>query len=603
MGLYTELPSTMGEVDVIIVGGGTAGCIIAARLADADPGLSILLVEEGSNNLNNPTITQPAFCYTHIFPDSTTTKAYKSSPETGIAGRELSVTTGAVLGGGSSVNMMMYTRGQRSDYDAWNMPGWGAADLLPYMRKFETYHGPGPRDCHGYDGPIHVSDGRFRATRSTEDFIAASRQLSWLDIEDLQDLDSVNGVQRAMRYVSPTDGTRQDVAHRYIHPRLQDGNHPNLHVLVETQVQRLLFNGRRVSGIQCRPNSKIRPEKTESSVITARRLVVSSCGTFGSPLLLERSGIGSREVLERAKVPLVSDLPGVGNDYQDHQLLLYPYRSGLAPGETLDALANGRLNPEELMKANDGILSWNAQDITCKLRPSEAELTSLGPDFRAAWDRDFKDVPSRPLILLALLNVFPGHPGAVSPGQYIATSTFSVYPYSRGGIHISGTSIDDPPSFKTGFFSDEQNLDIKKHVWGYKAQREIVRRMACYRGEVEAGHPPFAPESDAACGERDGPLPVNEVKNISYSAEDDAVIEKWLRENVSTTWHSLGTCKMGSPEKMGVVDSSLGVYGVEGLKIADMSVPPLNVAANTANTALAIGEKAADIFIKELGLA
>jgi len=173
-----------------------------------------------------------------------------------------------------------------------------------------------------------------------------------------------------------------------------------------------------------------------------------------------------------------------------------------------------------------------------------------------------------------------------------------VYPYSRGHIHVTGPNLSDSVDFQTGFFLDP--VDVTKHVWAYKKQREIFRRMATYRGELALGHPPFSAESDAACitiGE-----PLTNVQDIKYTAEDDAIIRKWLIQNVGSTWHSLGTCKMAPFEQGGVVDANLSVYGVEGLKIADMSIPPGNVAANTADTAFAIGEKAADIIIKELSL-
>lgn len=193
-------------------------------------------------------------------------------------------------------------------------------------------------------------------------------------------------------------------------------------------------------------------------------------------------------------------------------------------------------------------------------------------------------------------NRFPGDPTGIPVGQYLSVTAFSVYPYSRGHIHITGNNPGDAVDFQTGFFLDP--VDITKHIWAYKKQREIMRRMATYRGELALGHPPFSIDSDAVCISIDGPL--IDVQNIKYTAEDDVVIRKWLIENVNTTWHSLGTCKMALYEEGGVVDPNLSVYGVEGLRIADLSIPPGNVAANTANTAFAIGEKAADIFIKEL---
>lgn len=202
------------------------------------------------------------------------------------------------------------------------------------------------------------------------------------------------------------------------------------------------------------------------------------------------------------------------------------------------------------------------------------------------------------MFILTRFPSFPGDPSAIEAGQYFANTIFSVYPYSRGHVHINSTNLGDSVDFKTGFFAEP--VDITKHIWAYKKQREIARRMKTYRGEVAAAHPPFAPDSEAACGLIDAPL--TDVKDIKYTAEDDAVLRKWLIENVSTTWHSLGTNKMAPRENGGVVDENLGVHGLEALKIADLSICPANVAANTANTAFVIGEKAADIIIKELGL-
>lgn len=147
------------------------------------------------------------------------------------------------------------------------------------------------------------------------------------------------------------------------------------------------------------------------------------------------------------------------------------------------------------------------------------------------------------------------------------------YPYSRGRVHITGPSIIDPIDFEVGIFSDEGDIDLKTHVWAYKKQREIVRRTKMYRGEVASGHPRFAPDSAAACVEEvvgDGVGGPDVEDDIRYSAEDDAAIEDFLRGNVATTWHSLGTAKMAPAGRLGVVDEALGVHGLQGLKLADL---------------------------------
>jgi alcohol oxidase len=426
--------------------------------------------------------------------------------------------------------------------------------------------------------------------------------VGWSEVDDLQDLESVNAVGRAYRYISP-DGKRQDAATCYLHPLLNDGKHPNLHVLLESQVKRILFDNNKAVGVEFRLNPTFGGIASETKTVKARRLVVVSCGACGTPSVLERSGVGDQKILQAAGVPLVAAAPGVGNGYQDHHLALYPYLNSLDATDTLDALVFGRLgSPEELIRQQHPMLGWNAQEVQGKARPTDAEVAALGPEFKEAWDREFKNHPEKPMVAFSVVAGFPVDPSLADAGPGLAISIFTLYPLSRGHIHITGPQVEDPVDFDTGFLADAGGLDIKKHQWAYKKQREIMRRLPSYRGEMAAHHPPFAPGSQAATlSRRDGPLPAD-VPDIEYSAEDDAVLEKWLRENVSTTWHSLGTCKMAPRDKNGVVDANLGVYGVEGLKIADMSIVPRNVAANTNNTALAIGEKAADIFIKELGL-
>ncbi|KAK1752884.1 hypothetical protein QBC47DRAFT_430978 [Echria macrotheca] len=597
MGLFTDLPGGINP-DVIVAGGGTAGCIVAARLAQADPSLTILVIEGGRDNKNQPTIETAALFIANLLPETKTNIFYQGKASSHIGGRAPVVPSGGILGGGSSTNLMMYTRPQRCDLDSWNVPGWSADDLLPYFKKLETYHGPDPASRHGDTGPINVSDGTFRSQRSEDAFVAAAQRVGIPEVPDLQALDgSNNGVQRAKRYIGP-DGKRQDTASRYLRPLLEGGKHPNLHVLVEHQVVRVLFEGTRAVGIEYRPNSLFR-SSGPSKAITARRMVILSSGALGTPLILERSGIGNPDLLSRASIPMITPLPGVGESYQDHTLMVYPYRSSLSPSETLDPLADGRIPPADLASTNPGMAGWNAQDVTCKLRPPSSQIATLGPAMAAAWATDFEPIKDKPLMLMSLVGAYPGDPSSLPSvperKQYFSISTFAAYPYSRGHVHITPDSEDI--DFDPAFFSDAR--DVGMHMWAYKTQREIARRMECYRGEYAPDHPPFPGHSRAACGERDGPVGESEGR-IEYSEEDDGILETWLRMNVGTTWHSLGTCAMRPREEAGVVDANLSVYGVEGLKIADLSVVPGNVAANTASTAMLVGEKAADLFAMEL---
>ncbi|GKT84126.1 GMC oxidoreductase [Colletotrichum tofieldiae] len=560
-GGFTELPDNLTEADVIIAGGGTSGSIIASRLAESNPGLSVLVIEQGQDSYNVTNIIYPALFERNTSPGSDTALFWKAKKSPQLADREPVVETGGTLGGGSAINWMVYTRGQWDDFDSWNTSGWTAEELLPFIQK-------APRAERGWiDGAINAG---------------------FAEIEDLQSLHSNNGSGPWYRYVSPEDGRRQDVAHRYLYPLLQSGKYPNLHVLVETQVLRVLFEGdeKRAAGVEIRANPKFARSGQDQSKrsIKAKKLVVASAGSFGTPLLLERSGVGDPLVLEKAGVPIVEGLSGVGNDLQgkrcliDHHFVGYVYRTNLEQNETINGIARndrGR-DVEAMIASDDGQLGWNGHDASSKFRPSPADITAIGPEFQAAWDRDFKDSPNRPLMVMGLFNAYFGDPDALpDDAEYVTTAPWVTYPYARGHIHVTGSEIDDSYDFDPGWLLDENDIDLKSHIWGYKTQRSIARRMEIFRGELASGHPRFLNTSAAAVVEvTDGPI----AGDIEYSAEDDAAIVQIL------------------------VDPSLNVHGVSGLKIADLSVPPQQVAANTYNAALLLGEKAADIIITELAV-
>ena len=205
--------------------------------------------------------------------------------------------------------------------------------------------------------------------------------------------------------------------------------------------------------------------------------------------------------------------------------------------------------------------------------------------------------------MLTHCSYYGDHSVLPDDAEYISMANWTAYPYSRGHVHITGPAMSDPVDFDTGWLTDPGDVDVKKHIWAYKVTREMWRRMPIFRGELASSHPRFPPGSKAAVIEKaDGPVVTDDSSRIEYSAEDDKAIEQKIREILATTWHSLGTCKMAPREEKGVVDGNLSVHGVQGLKLADLSVPPANVGANTGNTAFVVGEKAADIFIKELGL-
>ncbi|KAF4965138.1 hypothetical protein FSARC_7005 [Fusarium sarcochroum] len=603
MGIYKQLPAELQEVDIIIAGGGTTACVIAARLSDGDPKLAILVIESGPDNYNEPGIVHPGLFLGNLIPTSKNNTFFMGKASEDLANRPLPVTAGRVIGGGSSINTMAYARGQMSDYDSWDTPGWSTNELRPYLNKFETYHGDGAKEHHGTNGPIQVSEGSHRYFKAMDDFLSTTEELGWRENKDLQSTqpDTINGVQKSLRYVSK-DGRRQDAAHCYLHPRLRDGNHPNLHVVVETEVVRVIFEERVAVGVICRPNPEFSSaEETQPKTIKARKLIISSCGAFGSPALLERSGVGEASLLDQFGIPVVEDLPGVGTGYEDHQAMNYAYKTNLKSEETSDAVVFGYWDPQKLVAENSPVLGHNGQEACLKIRPTDEEVTALGPEFQKSWDLYFKEKLDKPLALMAFITCFPGYDPNMQREQYLGLSVFTSYPFSRGHVHIGGKSPSDPIDFDSGFLADAGSIDVKKHIWGYKKQREVMRRMESYRGEFATWHPPFPATSEAACVERTEPLGKN-VSPIQYTREDDAIIEQFVREKVGSLWHSMGTCKMAPREKAGVVNETLGVHGLKRLKIADMSITPGNVGANTASTAFAIGEKAADLFLAELGL-
>lgn len=379
---------------------------------------------------------------------------------------------------------------------------------------------------------------------------------------------------------------------------MASGKYPNLHLLLENKVSRVLFDDqKRAIGVECEPThtfqATIGLTKAPSTKVMSKQVVVSA-GALATPSILERSGVGNPEILKKLGIPVVSDLPDVGEHYQDHHLVLYPYKSSLKPEETIDCLLSGRKDFVKAIGEKDSMLGWNAIDVCSKMRPTDAEVAALGPEFQEHWNRDFANAPSRPLMLCGVVNSFLGdhkmlNEDADGVSQYVTMGTYTAYPYSRGNIHITSTDAQTPASFNSGFLSHP--VDLTKQVWAYKKQREIYRRTNGYRGELAMGHPKFPEGSKAAL--HDGPSVENgfqslddrkKLKDIEYDAEDDKAIEQHIRDNLNTTWHSLGTCRMAPKEKGGVVDKNLNVYGVTGLKCvgkfdskSTLSSPPANL--------------------------
>ena len=275
-----------------------------------------------------------------------------------------------------------------------------------YISQYDT-EGTNQDNNHGYEGPIEVSQGTYGSPKMQVEYIGAAAKMGWKEVPDRGGRQSVNAVWKIHQFIS-REGKRQDAASCYVHPRLGDGKHANLHVLVETEVVRVVFDGKneRAVGVEVRRSGSSEGDEGIDGVlrVKARKMVILASGALGTPLILERSGIGQVDVLEKAGVASIVDLPGVGNDYQDHHLMSYAYKSTFGAEDTGDALLYGKMGTmEELIKANHKILGWNAQELQGKFRPTEDEVDALGADFRKVWDVEFKDHPEKPLVVLNLI--------------------------------------------------------------------------------------------------------------------------------------------------------------------------------------------------------
>jgi len=635
------------EVDIIVVGGGSCGCVVAGRLANLDHNLQVMLVEAGESNLNDPWVYRPGIYPKNMKLDSKTASFYYSRPSEWLGGRRAVVPCAHILGGGSSINFMMYTRASASDYDDFQAKGWTTKELIPLMKKHETYQRAcNNRDLHGFEGPIKVSFGNYTYP-IMQDFLRAVESQDIPVTDDLQDLVTGHGAEHWLKWINRDTGRRSDSAHAYIHSTR--AKHQNLHLVVNSKCEKVILEGDRAVGVRVCPTKPLSPSQNQFRTYKARKQIIVSGGTLSSPLILQRSGIGDPEKLRKVGVKPLVDLPGVGLNFQDHYLTFATYRAK-PHVESFDDFVRG--DKETQQKVFDqwningtGPLATNGIEAGVKIRPNEEELKQMDswpcPEFRSGWDNYFKDKPDKPVMHYSVIAGWFGDHMLMPPGKFLTMFHFLEYPFSRGSTMITSPSCYDAPDFDAGFMNDKR--DMAPMVWGYIKSRETARRMDAYAGEVTGMHPYFAYDSPARPLDMDlattkayaGPnhitagiqhgswsMPVTSGKppkpsmlnsnqqeireDLPYSKTDIEHIIEWTKRHVETTWHSLGTCSMAPREgnsivKHGVLDERLNVHGVKGLKVADLSICPDNVGCNTYSTALLIGEKCAMLTAEDLG--
>lgn len=307
------------------------------RLANLDHNLKVLLIEAGESNLNNPWVYRPGIYPRNMKLDSKTATFYESRPSKWLSGRRAVVPVAHILGGGSSINFMMYTRASASDYDDFQAKGWSTKELLPLMKKHETYQRPSHnKDIHGHEGPIKVSFGNYTYPIK-DDFLRAVETQGVPIVDDLQDLVTGHGAEQWLKWINRDTGRRSDSAHAYIHSTR--AVHSNLYISCNTKVDKVVIEDGRAVGVRTVP-TKPAGGSPKNRVFKARKQIVVSGGTLSSPLVLQRSGVGDPEKLRAVGVEPIVDLPGVGLNFQDHYLTFSTYRA--KPGtESFDDFVRG----------------------------------------------------------------------------------------------------------------------------------------------------------------------------------------------------------------------------------------------------------------------
>jgi choline dehydrogenase len=517
--------------DYVIVGAGTAGCCLANRLS-ADPAVTVALVEAGPRD-SDPAIRVPAMVAKAIG-NPRNGWGYRSAPQAHAEGRQLPVPRGRVLGGSSSINGMVYFRGHPREYDEWGIPGWRWEDLYPYFLKLENYEGPpSPHRVRG--GPVNCIDIP-RPNPLVHRFLAATDSLGYRRCPDFNggDPEGFGARQAAIRA-----GRRESAVTAYLDPAR---GRRNLEIFTDAQVSRVVIEGGRATGIEARR------QDGSPLAIAARREVILSAGAYGSPQILQLSGVGDPEWLQEAGIAPVHVLRGVGRNLHDHPAAHVAMR-------TTDTSSYGlswRTAPRavgialQYALARRGALASNVFEATGFVRSHEG-----------------LDRPDLQIIFMPAHRNANGH--WLPRGHGYGIIFVNLRPHSRGTVRLAGPDPGLAPVIDFNFLADPRDMDVL--VDGFHLARRIL-----------------------------GSGPLSELDSTEIqpgsAVRTREEIEAWIRKALVTVHHATGTCRIGD-----VVDAELRVLGLSGLRVVDASVIPVVIAGNSNVPVNAVAEKAADLIL------
>lgn len=541
------------QADYVIVGAGSAGCVLANRLS-ADPDTRVVLLEAGNDDrptkapsqayLNMMIHMVAGFIETRMHPK--TSWNYNTEPDPMTRNRIHAWPRGKTLGGSSSINGMLYVRGQHADYDHWRQmgcEGWSWDDVRPYFSRLED-HERGACDWHSAGGPLHISDVREKNPVG-DAVIAACEQVGIAHNSDYNGAtqEGVGYFQNSMK-----NGRRCSSATAYLHPAMR---RRNLTVVTKALATKVIFENKRAVGVEyLRAGVKIQ--------VRAKREVILSGGAVNSPQLLQLSGVGPGDVLQRHGIEVVADLPGVGENLQDHVMLLTTYR--LKPGSySLNERSHGTRFWREVLKygvKREGLLAQSVAQLTafCRSRP---DLSN--PDLQIHFMAATMDMEAFRRTHRMKLERAPGL--TISPCQ--------LRPESRGSIHIQSPDPTVHPAIRANYLSDP--IDQEAAVASLRLTREISQQAALRRW-------------------------IDSETMPGIECATDEQLWDYAQAMGASGYHPVGTCAMGIGDRA-VLDPQLRVRGVEGLRVVDASAMPRIISGNTNGPTIMIGERAADLIL------